>query len=345
MDFEEFKKRYQKVPVEEYPNRVVETMPEPMVSVHVSTYQHADFIHDCMEGVMMQETDFPVEIIIGEDESDDGTREICKEYAEQYPERIRLFLHRRENNVAIHGRPTGRFQTVYSHFMARGKYIAICEGDDYWTDPKKLQKQVGFLEENPECVLTHHDAHIVNARDEVVERSKLPNQDKRGYSREELIRSPYILTLSILCTNVIDEYPKEYMEVLNGDNFLISMLGQYGGAAYTGEVNPAKYRLHSESMWSSKNYVLQSRYHSNTSKKISKYYKKIGINEVSKYFEEVHLKCRAKELKCLCSTAIKNKNYIEIIKKYTKLARVKMVKDGLIGLVSVVEKSVNFFRR
>lgn len=172
LDFKAFRDKYQHAPVEEYPNRVCEVMPEPMVSVHVSTYQHAEFIRDCLDGVLMQETNFPFEIIIGEDESNDGTREICKEYADQYPEQIRLFLHRRENNIAIHGRPTGRFQFMYSYFVARGKYIATCEGDDYWTDPTKLQSQIDFMEKKKACSLSFH-GWLYEGRDSIEKRPHL----------------------------------------------------------------------------------------------------------------------------------------------------------------------------
>ena len=146
MDFQNFKKKYQKIKPEEVVNT---TASEPLVSICVQTYQHVDFIKDCLDGILKQETSFPFEILLGEDASTDGTREICLEYAEKYPDKIRLFLHHRENNIKINGKPTGRFIFLYNMFSARGKYIALCEGDDYWTDPLKLQKQVGFLEKIP----------------------------------------------------------------------------------------------------------------------------------------------------------------------------------------------------
>ena len=111
MTFEEFNDKYQKVPVEEYPNSV---STKPTVSVCVQTYQHTHFIRDCLEGILMQETDFPFEILLGEDASTDGTREICIEYADKYPDKIRLFLHHRENNISIGGSPTGRFNFMFN---------------------------------------------------------------------------------------------------------------------------------------------------------------------------------------------------------------------------------------
>lgn len=284
IDFDAFKAKYQHAPVKEYPNRVCEVMPEPVVSVHVSTYQHADFIQDCLDGVLMQETDFPFEIIIGEDESDDGTREICKEYADQHPDQIRLFLHRRENNIAIHGRPTGRFQFTYSHFMARGKYIAICEGDDYWTDPLKLQKQVDFLEANPEFVASHHDAKIVNEAGQQIESSKLSDDRKRDWSRGDLQRGSLMLTVSVCCRNAIEDYPVRYFEVLNGDIFLFSLLGEYGRAKYQSEIQPAAYRKHKGGMWSERDEKYTTYHYGNTMLKLGEYHTYVCNDDIADHY-------------------------------------------------------------
>src|SRR6476619_44433 len=100
MNFQEFKEKYQHKEIVEYPNKVDD---KPMVSVCVQTYQQVNYIKECLESILIQKTDFPFEILLGEDESTDGTREICIEYAKKYPERIRLFLHCRENNIVISG--------------------------------------------------------------------------------------------------------------------------------------------------------------------------------------------------------------------------------------------------
>ena len=135
----------------------------PIVTVIVETYQHKDYIKDCIEGILMQETDFEFEVIIGEDGSDDGTREICIEYAERYPNKIRLFLRNRETSQLYdeNGNYIYRFNALWNHMSARGKYIAWCEGDDYWTDPKKLQKQIRILEANPNYSLCFHNAKVI----------------------------------------------------------------------------------------------------------------------------------------------------------------------------------------
>jgi glycosyltransferase involved in cell wall biosynthesis len=148
MTLEEYIITHQKVAVEEYPNRVLKMVPHPVVSCRISTYNHAPYIAQCIDSMLMQETDFPFEIVIGEDESSDGTREICIAYAKKHPDKIRLFLHSRENNIRIDGKPSARFQILFSIMSCRGKYQAMCEGDDYWTDPLLLQKHVEIIKGN-----------------------------------------------------------------------------------------------------------------------------------------------------------------------------------------------------
>jgi glycosyltransferase involved in cell wall biosynthesis len=159
MDFKEFKAKFQKVPVDLFPNQVPNN---PLVSVCIQTYQHANYIKECLDGILMQQTNFPFEILLGEDESTDGTREICMEYAKKYPNKIRLFLHHRENNIKINGNATGRFNFLYNIYTSKGKYIALCEGDDYWTDILKLQKQFDLIQETNDYKLVGHKTREVS---------------------------------------------------------------------------------------------------------------------------------------------------------------------------------------
>ncbi len=114
----------------------------PLVSVHMITYNHEPYIRQAIEGVMMQKTDFAFELVIGEDCSQDKTREICFEYQKKFPDKIRvLWWH---ENVSQLGGNGGRVT-----LRCRGELIAFCEGDDYWTDPLKLQKQVDIMRKHP----------------------------------------------------------------------------------------------------------------------------------------------------------------------------------------------------
>ena len=123
---------------------------KPLVSICCLTYCHKPYISQCIEGFLMQETSFEYEIIIHDDASNDGTREILEEYASKYPTLFKLIL--QDENQYSKGIDV--MAILFSY--ATGKYIAMCEGDDYWTDPLKLQKQVDFLEKNPDYVLCTH---------------------------------------------------------------------------------------------------------------------------------------------------------------------------------------------
>ena len=119
-----------------------------LVSISCITYNHAPYIRECLDGFMMQQTNFPFEVLIHDDASTDGTTEIIREYAEKYPDIIKPLYE--EENQWVKGR---RGSAVFNFPRAQGKYIALCEGDDYWTDPLKLQKQVDFLESHPDYVM------------------------------------------------------------------------------------------------------------------------------------------------------------------------------------------------
>ncbi len=127
-------------------------MNTPLVSICCITYNHAAFIRKCLDGFLMQETTFPIEILIHDDCSTDGTTEIIQEYAAKYPELI-FPLYEQENQYQ-----QGKAAEIdfYNYRRARGKYIAYCEGDDYWIDPLKLQKQVDFMEANPDYSVCFH---------------------------------------------------------------------------------------------------------------------------------------------------------------------------------------------
>src|ERR1051325_11447258 len=107
-------------------------MTKPLASVRIITYQNAPFIRKCIESVLMQKTNFPLEICIGEDGSTDGTREICGQFAKDYPDTIRLFLWDR-NDEKRKGMAPSRFNFLNTIAKCRGKYIAFLDGDDYWT--------------------------------------------------------------------------------------------------------------------------------------------------------------------------------------------------------------------
>jgi len=128
-------------------------MSNPLVSVRVVTYNHEKYIAQCLEGILMQRTNFPFEVIVGEDCSTDNTRKIVFDYQAKFPEKIRVITS--EKNVG------GMENAIRFQQACNGKYHALCEGDDYWIDPLKLQKQADFMEAHPEYSMCCHDALVV----------------------------------------------------------------------------------------------------------------------------------------------------------------------------------------
>ena len=133
-------------------------MTKPLVTVCVITYNHARYVRQAMDSFLMQQTDFPYEIFVHDDASTDETQTILREYQEKYPDRIRLLL-QEENQYSKNDKIMARFMFP----VIDTEYIAFCEGDDFWTDPKKLQKQIGWLMEHEEYSLSVTSADTVNA--------------------------------------------------------------------------------------------------------------------------------------------------------------------------------------
>jgi len=182
----------------------------PLVSVISLVYQHVAFIEKAIESWLMQKTNFDFEIIIGEDNSTDGTRKIVFDYAKKYPDIIRVITS--DSNVGM------RENSVRAKKASRGKYIALCEGDDYWIDPLKLQKQVDFMEANPDFSLCFHDAIVL-----MDNKSRQPNyfctkDQKEITTTEDVIKRWYIPTASMLMKrDHLIESPEWFKNVYNGD--------------------------------------------------------------------------------------------------------------------------------
>ena len=129
---------------------------QPLVSVRVVTYNHEKWIAQCLESILMQRTNFSFEVIVGEDCSTDSTREIVQAYAGKYPDKIHVLL--AESNLGL------MLNSYRVQHACRGKYHAMLEGDDYWIDPLKLQKQADFMEAHPDVSLCFHNALILNEK-------------------------------------------------------------------------------------------------------------------------------------------------------------------------------------
>jgi glycosyltransferase involved in cell wall biosynthesis len=255
----------------------------PLVSVACITYNQAAFIHKTLKGFLAQKINFRYEIIIHDDASTDGTDHIIREYQAKYPELI-FPIYQKENQFS---KGIKRVLATFVFPKCKGRYIALCEGDDYWTDPLKLQKQVDFMEANPDYVICYHDAVVVDGNGNVIKSSKLPDELKRDFSGEELIKGNWILTLSMCFRNLLKDFPDESTRVHNGDTFLTSLLGNFGKGKYLSEIDPAVYRQHSGSVWSKLD-IIEQLYHSGvTYAWLYRYYKRIGLKSYASHFSYV----------------------------------------------------------
>jgi hypothetical protein len=170
----------------------------------------------------------------------------------------------------------------------KGKYIAICEGDDYWMDPNKLQIQVRFLEANPDYAVSGHDAFIFDDGGRIVSPSKLPDPQKRDFTEEDLINGRvWILTMSCVYRNVDIPTVQESRYILNGDNLFTSRIGWHGKSKYHAEIQPAGYRRHGAGIWST--YAREDHRAAQISSHlwIARYYRRIGKPDVASSFDRL----------------------------------------------------------
>lgn len=177
-----------------------------LVSVCCITYNQVFYIRQCLDGFLMQKTNFKFEVIIHDDCSTDGTTDVIREYVEKYPDLIKPIF--QERNQYQNG--CKRILATFVYPKVQGKYIALCEGDDYWTDPLKLQKQVDFLESHPDYSMACNSTGWYSQRCGYLKRIGLKsNKDKDLKIKNIIIRGGlYISTCSLIFRKIIlDNYP------------------------------------------------------------------------------------------------------------------------------------------
>jgi len=184
----------------------------PLVSVLIITYNQQHYISQCIESVLEQESDFPFEIIIGEDFGSDNTRNICIAYQQKYPDIIKLILH--ESNGGV----VNNWLTCIQ--SARGKYIAQCAGDDYWHNPDKLQLQFDYMESNPDCGIIHTDFDELNIVSNKIINSVYKTDSiniKQGYLQKEIFDGSLKMCAATICfrKDLFDKYipVEKYLEL------------------------------------------------------------------------------------------------------------------------------------
>ena len=216
-------------------------MPEkdaPIVSVCMITYNHEPFIAQAIEGVLMQETDFPIELVIGEDFSTDRTREICEYYASANPGVVRLL--ERTSNLGM----IPNFVDTLNH--CRSIYVALCEGDDFWSDPNKLQMQVQFLEANPSYIGTCSNVKIWNEdlQTEIGQPRYVNYPEEVTFAFDDVLHKTMVYTPSAVFRNREIDLDLLKPEYVFGDVCLWLMLLDQGPIRFFNK-KLAVYRVHS----------------------------------------------------------------------------------------------------
>lgn len=221
-----------------------------LVSVVCTTYNHEKYISDAIESFLMQQTNFDFEILIGEDCSTDNTRQIVEEYVRKNPNKIKIITS--NTNVGPEENENRLLE------KAQGKYLALCEGDDYWTDSKKLQKQVDYLEKNPECSLVFHATEFVNVSKESIGTIARIDKESRIVKMDEICLKAtpsFIPTGSRLYRkHLTDNLPGWYQKTSIGDFPSALIIANYGYFFYMDEVMSA-YRTGVEGSWTNRTLV------------------------------------------------------------------------------------------
>lgn len=265
------------------------------VSVSMITYNHENYIAQAIEGALMQKTNFPFEIVIGEDYSTDGTREIVFDYARKFPEIIR---------VITSGENVGAQANLIRMLnVCKGKYIALCEGDDYWTDPNKLQKQVDFLETHPDYCLVHSDFNILIDKMNKIYLSVNKKRNKiipQGDIFEDLLINNFIVTVTVCARADVLKKATDF-ELFKKKNFLSGDYPTWLEMSHLGKIHyidepMATYRMLEESASHSKYPQKFVKYIKSTCDQVSYFVEKYGCSEETK--RKVVYNYNSKLIKC-----------------------------------------------
>lgn len=212
---------------------------KPLVSSCVTVYNQEAFVEETLDSLLMQETDFPFEIVVDDDCSTDRSVEIVQRYKEKFPNIMNVqFL---KKNIGVMKNSTKNMQ------RGSGKYVAFCQADDYWIDPFKLQKQVDFLEKNPEYSISFHDAILVD------EHSKLIADTfgyRHDYNADMLICGVADMpTASTMIRKIEVEYPEYLLKAYNDDTVHNHFAGLMGKAKFQDNIGNSAYRVHDSGVW------------------------------------------------------------------------------------------------
>ncbi len=222
----------------------------PFVSVCCLTYNHEKYLSRALDSILIQKTTFPIEIIVHDDASADGTRNIINEFAKKYPEIIRPVF--QESNQLKSDIGLYQIYTKYVFPLAKGKYIAICEGDDFWSDQAKLQIQIDFMEKQPECTVCFHKAGILKNGetnfDIYKDYHKRILNGRSEFTFNDLLQDNVIPNCSVVYRNTRTEFPDLFGNIIFPDWPLHLIYAKNGKLGYINKFM-AVHHDHESGLW------------------------------------------------------------------------------------------------
>jgi glycosyltransferase involved in cell wall biosynthesis len=312
------------------------------VSICCITYNQEKYVRKTIEGILMQKTQFQIEIIISDDASTDNTPQIIMEYEAKYPDIIRA-IYRNENEYS-----KGNHLLIFNFNLAKGKYIATCEGDDYWSDENKLQRQFECLEKNSDSVMCVHTVRYISEEGNIREDYRPLNLKEGEINGDNLIRmimldkehcpfqlSSYFFRYDYL-NELVNETPKFISQAPVGDIPLMLFLATKGNFFYIKE-EMSYYRRNSVSSWSCGQRLI-----TNKIKHYEAYINAIKLYDIYtdyKYSKIIDHYIAENEFLCLkiCNNYPKMKD-IKYREFYKKMDIIKKIRVHICNKIPFVEK-------
>lgn len=262
-----------------------------ILAIYCPTYNHKQYIRKTLEGFVNQKTQYKYKVIVHDDASNDGTAEIIKEYVEKYPT---LFI-----AILQHENQYSQGKKIFTEYIApliTEKYIAICEGDDYWCDENKLEKQISYLEEHPECVMCTHDTVKINAEGVSLKQYINGSRVDRDYLPQDIIPSIngnlFHTSSVVLRKEIKTMFPSSFYIKHVGDYPMAVYAATKGTVHYFGKVMSC-YRVGISGSWTEQNMTLPEKkvQHYETLRKKLRQMDEFTNGEYKKSFEEAMDKC------------------------------------------------------
>jgi glycosyltransferase involved in cell wall biosynthesis len=213
-----------------------------MVSICCAAYNHVDFIREALDSFLSQSTTFDFEVLVNDDASTDGTAEILAEYAKSHPDIVRPLFHKTNQTTA----GLRNINLAHNFPRARGKYLAMCDGDDFWTSPEKLQRQVEYLESHPDCALVFHPIIDFDDGQPLSEGDVFPSSTS-NFTEESLARGNFVGSSSVVYRKV--NYTTAQLNVMPADWYLHLYHARFGEIGFIDEPM-STHRRHSNGVFS-----------------------------------------------------------------------------------------------